>query len=147
MLKLLSCYFELLILSHYYTDLACKGSVTQATINGLAHPFFFITDLGPSAIVKLTKLPYNFTNAEGVEICLTLDMPCNNLGSMCLNGACRTSFFTSELHKNGSQSSYPWILFVAKMTDNSFSDHFDLCTKFTCQYYNCTFLCPQYCLR
>lgn len=77
-------------------ELACASSVIQATVNGAPHTSSFITGLGPTGAVKLTTLPYNMTTANGVEICLTLGLPCNNLNTLCPNGVCTTSFYSSE---------------------------------------------------
>ena len=88
-------------LSLAYTELACSSSVLKATINGAPHTSSFITGLGPTGAVKLTTLPYNMTTANGVEVCLTLRLPCNSLDTLCPGGVCSTSFYSSELRLQG----------------------------------------------
>ena len=85
----------------------CNRAITKVTVNGqrvLAPTFNFYGTDDQSAIYKLTGLNLTVANAEGAQICMTLDKngPCPNLVDLCDNvsvpGSCRYAIVLSLIH-------------------------------------------------
>ncbi|KAG2451855.1 hypothetical protein HYH02_003631 [Chlamydomonas schloesseri] len=81
-------------------DPACAGSVKGVSINGKAgKAWAWVTDLGPSALFKISNLQWNASTAVGSEICYTLGGTCPSMDQLCYNeGGCNFAIFTAGLY-------------------------------------------------
>eukprot|EP00195_Chlamydomonas_chlamydogama_P003118 CAMPEP_0202915098 /NCGR_PEP_ID=MMETSP1392-20130828/64818_1 /ASSEMBLY_ACC=CAM_ASM_000868 /TAXON_ID=225041 /ORGANISM="Chlamydomonas chlamydogama, Strain SAG 11-48b" /LENGTH=204 /DNA_ID=CAMNT_0049606995 /DNA_START=195 /DNA_END=806 /DNA_ORIENTATION=- len=74
-------------------DPKCDGAISLATINAVPKSFQFITNLGPTAIVRLTNI--NLPIIPGTDVCLYLRNPCPSLDKLCINGECRYALYSA----------------------------------------------------